>query len=498
MLLHRVDRASVCAGVKDGHANAHGDGYPHANRERFHHCGALRHAQPAYRDCYLFPHCNLYADAYTDTAAFADAFPAPNVHAHSPDVHLYALQHTHHANADLYSFQHTSAAIGYAPAAYGDSDTVGDPYPPLSFAGMMPELASFLKSLLSAPGLSGYETPVAKLIEEKWHPLLDEITTSRLGSLHGLKKGAAAAGKGPSVLVAAHMDAIGLMVTHVVDGGLLHVTAIGGIDARVLPGTPVTVYATGGDASQELFGIIIQPPARTLPASLGDNPVGINYLLVDVGLPHKQVLESVRTGDIVSFATPPVELAGDVISGHSLDNRVSVAALTVALEELQGKSHAWDVWAVATAQEEETLGGAATSAFELHPHLAIAVDVTFAKGPGANDWQTFPLGKGPTLGFGPNLHPFLHRSLKDLAEKLEIPYSVEVLPRHSGTDAYAMQVAAEGIPTMVIGIPLRYMHTPVEMVTYKDIQRTGRLIAEFIAALEPDFVEKITWDEERS
>jgi len=218
---------------------------------------------------------------------------------------------------------------------------------------------------------------------------------------------------------------------------------------------------------------------------------------VDVGLPHKQVLEKVRTGDIVSFATPPVELAGEVFSGHSLDNRVSVAALTVALEELQGKSHIWDVWAVATAQEEETLGGAATSAFELHPQLAIAVDVTFAKGPGANDWQTFPLGKGPTLGFGPNLHPFLHRSLKELAEKLEIPCSVEVLPRHSGTDAYAMQVAAEGIPTMVIGIPLRYMHTPVEMVAYKDIQRTGRLIAEFIAALEPDFVEKIIWDDEK-
>jgi endoglucanase len=178
-----------------------------------------------------------------------------------------------------------------------------------------------------------------------------------------------------------------------------------------------------------------------------------------------------------------------------LDNRVSVAALTVTLQELQSKSHAWDVWAVATAQEEETLGGAFTSAFGLHPDLAIAVDVTFAKGPGANDWQTFPLGKGPTLAFGPNIHPFLHKKLKDLADRLEIPYAVEVLPRHSGTDTYAMQVTAEGIPTAVIGIPLRYMHTPVEVVAYKDIQRAGRLTAEFIAALEPDFVEKITWDE---
>ena len=232
-----------------------------------------------------------------------------------------------------------------------------------------------------------------------------------------------------------------------------------------------------------------------MPASLGDGPVGLNYLLVDVGLPQRQVLERVRVGDLVSFATEPTDLAGDVISGHSLDNRVSVAALTVALQELRWKSHAWDVWAVATAQEEENLGGAFTSAFALKPDLALAIDVTFAKGPGANEWQTYPLGKGPTLGFGPNLHPFVHNRLKELADRLEIPYSVEVLPQHSGTDAFATQVTAEGIPTMVIGIPLRYMHTPVEVVAYKDIQRAGRLVAEFIAALEPDFVQKITWDE---
>jgi endoglucanase len=358
----------------------------------------------------------------------------------------------------------------------------------------MPEFTPFLKSLLAAPGLSGYETPVAGLIEAEWRPLVDEISRSRLGSLQALKKGLDANGKRPSIMIATHMDAIGMMVTEIV-AGLLHITQIGGIDARVLPGTPVTVYGTAAGQTEEFYGIIVQPPARTLPASLGDNPIGINYLFVDIGLSHRQVVQTVRVGDLVAFATPPVELAGDVISGHSLDNRVSVAALTVALQELEGRFHAWDVWAVATAQEEETLGGAFTSAFGLHPDLAVTVDVTFAKGPGANDWQTFPLGKGPTLAFGPNIHPFLHKKLKDLAERLEIPFAVEVLPRHSGTDTYAMQVTAEGIPTAVIGIPLRYMHTPVEIVAYKDIQRAGRLIAEFIAALEPDFIEKIVWED---
>lgn len=357
----------------------------------------------------------------------------------------------------------------------------------------MPEITPFLKSLLSVSGLSGYETPAAKLIEEKWRPLVDELSVSRLGSLHGLKKGSGAE-KRPSIMIATHMDAIGLMVTQIVEG-FLHFTQVGGVDPRILPGTPVTVHATGGGETEELYGVVAQPPARALPASVGEGPVGLNDLLVDVGLSAKEAAAKINIGDLISFATEPMDLAGDVISGHTLDNRASVAALTVALEELKGKIHAWDVWAVATVQEETVFGGAYTSAFELRPDLAIGVDVTFAKGPGATDWSTFPLGKGPTLGFGPNIHPHLFKKFKELADRLEIPYAVEMVPRHSGTDTYAMQVTAEGIPTIVIGIPLRYMHTPVEMVALKDIQRAGRIMAEFIAALEVDFVEKITWDE---
>jgi endoglucanase len=351
----------------------------------------------------------------------------------------------------------------------------------------MPEIAPFLKTLISASGLSGYEAPAAALIEDQWRPLVDEITRSRLGSLHGLKRGSAKDSR-PSILVATHMDAIGLMVTQLVDG-LLRVTAVGGIDSRILPGTPVVVHGV-----EDLPGIVVQPPRRTLPEDVGDNPVPLAHLLVDVGLLPSKVAGLVRVGDLVSFDTPPADLSGEVLSGHSLDNRASVAALTVALEELQSRAHAWDVLAVASVQEEVGLMGAQTSAFGLRPTLAVAVDVTFAKGPGANDWQTFPLGKGPTLGWGPNIHPFLHKTLKDLAEKLEIPFSVEVMPRHSGTDAYALQVAAEGLPTAVIGIPLRYMHTPVEAVAVKDVQRAGRLLAAFIAGLEVDFVEKIVWD----
>ena len=157
--------------------------------------------------------------------------------------------------------------------------------------------------------------------------------------------------------------------------------------------------------------------------------------------------------------------------------------------------HNWDVWAVATVQEEETLGGGFTSPFQLNPTIAVAIDVTFGKGPGANDWRTVNLSKGPTLAWGPNAHPYIHKKFLDVAEELEIPFQKEYITRHSGTDAYAMQVVAGGFPTMVIGIPLRYMHTPVEMIAMKDMERAGRLMAETIVRLEVDFMEKITWDE---
>ena len=343
--------------------------------------------------------------------------------------------------------------------------------------------------MISTSGLSGYETPVAKLIEEKWKTLVDETSVSRVGSLHGLKKGKGK-GKRPSLMIAAHMDSIGMMVSGIVDG-FLYITSVGGVDIRVLPGAEVIVHASSGD---ELPAVVAMPPARYLPEKEGSGVVGIRYLLVDTGLLPRDVAKKVRVGDLVSFANQPLELAGDIVSGHTLDNRASVTALTVCLEELQGKSHVWDVWAVATVQEETSFLGAYTSAFHLRPDIAIAVDGTFAKGPGANDWQTHPLGKGVGLCIGPNMHPFLHTKLKDVADKLEIPWFLDVTPRHSGTDAFPMQVTNEGIPTALVEFPLRYMHTPVESVSIKDIQRAGRLLAEFIASLEEDFVDTIVWE----
>jgi endoglucanase len=292
-------------------------------------------------------------------------------------------------------------------------------------------------------------------------------------------------------MIAAHMDGIGMRVSKIVDG-FLHIVNIGGVDPRVLPGAEVIVHATG--SSKELPAIVALPPARFLPESAREGVTAIEYLLVDTGLLPREVKRYVRVGDLVSFANRPLELAGGVISGHTVDNRASIAALTICLEELQNKMHIWDVWAVATVQEEINFLGAYSSAFALRPQIAIVMDTGFASGPGAEGWQAFPMGKGLGLCIGPNMHPFLHTRLKEVADKFEIPWYLDITPTDSGTDAFAVQITAEGIPTALVELPIRYMHTPVESVAVKDIERAGHLLAEFVVSLEADFVDTIVWE----
>jgi len=348
-----------------------------------------------------------------------------------------------------------------------------------------------LKELTQTPGLPGYETATRDLIRAAWAPLTDEIHQDGLGSLWAVKFGKRAPGGGRfKVMLAAHMDAIGLMVTQV-DGEFLRVTKIGGIDARVMPGQIVMVHA-----KQDLPGVVARPPAFLLPSAHREGVAPLSELLVDTGLPAERLRGLVKVGDVISFTQPPVELLNGFLSAKSLDNRASVAALTLCLEALQDRPHVWDVVAVATVQEETTFAGAIASAFALEPDLAVAVDVTHGRDANNKELphETFPLGNGPTLGLGPNIHPGLHAAFKDAAGRAEIPYSVEPMPMHSGTDAFAIQVAREGIPTMVVSIPLRNMHTPVEIVAVKDVVRAGRLLAEFVSGLTAGFMNTLTLD----
>lgn len=345
-----------------------------------------------------------------------------------------------------------------------------------------------LKTLTDTPGPSGYEQDIAAVITELWEPYVDSITTDRVGSLIAVKHGQGAEPR-RRLLLAGHMDEIALMVKQVVShngNGFLRLTNVGGIDIRHLYGQLVTVHG-----QRDLSGIIGNLPAAMLPTDKQDKPFDWEDLCVDVGLSIKEVESLISIGDFISFRQPLRKLQGKRVTGKALDNRASVAAVTVCLDYLNGRSHDWDIVAVATSQEETRLLGAFTSAYSQRPDAAIAIDVTFGKGPGTNDAGAFELGGGPTLDLGPNVHPGMLAGLQDAAKALELKVSIATHSRYSGTDAFGLQVAREGIPTGLIGIPLRYMHTPVESIDTADVERSGRLMGEFAARLDDKFLAKL-------
>lgn len=344
------------------------------------------------------------------------------------------------------------------------------------------DLKEFVQQLSAIPAPAGHEAAARAAIREAWAGLVDEFRVDGLGSLIAVQRGT---GDEPRrrVMLCAHMDEIGLIAAEVCEG-FIRTAPLGGVDYRVLLAQPVVVHA-----ARDLPGVFAAAPPH-LASSRKKYP-GADDLWIDVGLPADEVAALVRPGDVISFDAPPVALKGRRIAGKALDNRASVAALTVCLEALARQSHAWDVVAVASVQEETGLHGAATAAYAVEPDLAIAIDTTFATQPGVGDDEGFALGGGPTLGLGPNFHPQLFDALRQTARAHEIKLQTEVLPGNSGTDAWAIQVSRVGVPSALISIPIRNMHTPVEIVDLRDVERAGRLIAAFIAGLEPDFLEQL-------
>lgn len=347
--------------------------------------------------------------------------------------------------------------------------------------------AVLLKELSEATGVSGYEDEVRDLARAAFEPAVDEIRTDAMGNLIALKRGATEKAPG-RIMLAGHMDEIGLIVTRI-DKGFLRFTQVGGFDVRTLPGQKVTVHGR-----RELPGVIGCRPPHVLTGDDKNRPVPMDDLFIDVGLPESELASVVRVGDLITLRRSFTNLLNDRVSGKAFDDRVAVVAIAVCLETLRDLRHTWDVYGVATVQEEVGLRGAFTSTFGIAPDVGIAIDVGFAKQPGVSPPNRIEIDKGPALSYGPNIHPALFREIKETAEALEIPIQIEVAPRGTGTDANAMQITREGIPTALLSIPERNMHTPIETLCIRDVKRTGRLLANFIARMGDDFMEKLNWD----
>jgi putative aminopeptidase FrvX len=355
------------------------------------------------------------------------------------------------------------------------------------------DVYELLKRFSETPGPSGMEWRIADAVAESWGPFVDEVKRDRVGSLIATKFGEGDQPR-PTLMLAAHLDEIGLMVKQIVSGpdesgrsGFLRATKVGGVDVRHLYSQMVIVHGSQ-NGGQEFVGVVGALPARMLPEAKHDKAFDLEDLVVDVGLPYQQLVERVSIGDFISFRQPLRKLLNGRVTGKALDNRASLAAVSVCLEHLAERRHTWNVVAVATVQEETRLLGAFTSAHALRPDAAVAIDVTFGKGPGATDELTYEIGKGAAIGIGPNFHPGMVDSLKKAARVLEMKVHDEPQARPGGTDAFALQVARQGIPTGLVSIPLRYMHTMVESVAEADVRRTGRLLAEFVCGLDDDFL----------
>jgi putative aminopeptidase FrvX len=349
------------------------------------------------------------------------------------------------------------------------------------------DIVPVLKRLSEAYGVSGYEHEVRDIIREEFGRHADRVRVDTLGNVIALKRGIGSEPRS-AIMLATHMDEIGLIVSEL-EKGFIRFQQVGGYDDRVLLGQEVLVHGR-----RDLPGTIGARPPHGLPPSKRDKPIPHDKLLIDVGLSPEELPKLVRVGDLITMNRELVELKGERVAGKALDNRVSVVAAIVCLEELARVRHRWDVYAVATVQEEVGLKGAITSAFGLQPDIGIAVDVTWARQPGAPDEYTYELGKGPTIGCGPNFHPKLQEVLVETAKSLEMSYHLEPVARMSGTDAVAIQISREGIPAALIAIPERNMHTPVEIVSVKDIERAGRLLAAFIGRLDEGFLDSLAWD----
>ena len=353
------------------------------------------------------------------------------------------------------------------------------------------DVTKLLKRYSETPGPSGFEQRIGDVVSKSWKPLADNVFIDRLGNVIATKKGNGS-GPHPKLLLAAHIDEIGLMVKKIVahyENGFLRVTRVGGVDIRHLYGQTVIVHGR-----RDIVGVIGSLPGSMLPVSRRQKPFGFEDLVIDPGLPVKDVQELVNIGDFISFRQPFRKMLSPTVTGKALDNRASVAAVTVCLEYLQNRQHTWDLICVGTAQEETRLLGAFTSTFAQNPDAAVAIDVTFAKGPGLMENNTFELGSGPALEIGPNVHPGMYKTLKEAAKALEMKTSVSIHTRASGTDAFGIQVSRAGIPTGLVSIPLRYMHTMVETIHTSDVERAGRLLGEFVASLDVDFLQNLAKD----
>ncbi|MFI3252965.1 MAG: M20/M25/M40 family metallo-hydrolase [Eubacteriales bacterium] len=334
------------------------------------------------------------------------------------------------------------------------------------------EYKEILTKLCSVSAPTGFEAPACAVAIELLRPYVDEVYQNPLGSVIGVKKCGKEGAK--KLVLDAHLDEIGLIVIGHEDG-FLRFSNLGGVDPRMLPDRELVIMT-----NPPRIGVVACTPPHVQKPGEQDKSMPISQLYVDVGLTQEEAEKEIPIGTPMTFVGTCQSMGEHLLWGKAMDDRACFAALLGALEQLQTTELNCDLYILGSVDEERGSSGAITAMWELAPDACIAVDVTHGDTPDGKKLNMFPLGKGPTIGKGPNCTKWMSEKLLSIGEKEEIPVQVEVMAGHSGTNGWPMQISREGVPTAVLSLPLRYMHTPLETLHIKDLENTAKLLALFV------------------
>jgi endoglucanase len=341
---------------------------------------------------------------------------------------------------------------------------------------------NFLKQLLLTPSPSGYEQRIQEVVRTWARPFADAVTTDRHGNVIAVRN---PEGR-PRIMLAGHCDQLALMVQHIDESGYLYVQPMGGWDMQILLGHRLTLWAADGP----IPAVVSRKAPHLLTAEERKKIPEFTDIWVDVGARDRAEAERLVTpGDTITVELSCAELRNGLFTAPGLDDKVGVWTVMETLRLLQGKPLEAAVFCVSTVQEEIGLRGATTSAHSIHPAVGIAVDVCHATDTPGNEKKQLGdtrLGNGPVLFRGPNINPRVHERLVAAGKADQIALQVRGVPKATGTDANAIQLARDGVAAGLVGIPNRYMHSPVEVVSLKDLDNAARLLARFCESVTAD------------
>lgn len=334
-----------------------------------------------------------------------------------------------------------------------------------------------LRLLCEATGVSGDEGAAAKVAADLLREYTDNVTITPDNSVTALVYDAGE--DKPLLMLDAHIDEIGMIVTHIDDDGFVRVGSVGGMDRRLLLAQEVVLHGT-----EEIPGVVLTRAPHLQSPEEHDKVPEVKDIIIDTGIPGDELKEILCLGDRATLKSRFVRLQGDHVSSKAMDDRSCAVCIFAALDELKGKELPVNLAVSFTSQEEITGTGATNTAYTLHPDVAIAVDVTNAMTPDSDKLKCSELGKGAAIGIAPALDRKIWKKLIALAKENDIPYQHEVMGGHTATNADLIVTVRGGVRTGLISLPLRYMHTPIEVARLCDIEAIGKLLAAY--ALDPE------------